>query len=182
MAHYTSDQLSPYDKEGYLRIRQNVNDFLSVQAKVFDHRGIIVLDIAPQIHEGAKKYFKLAKVKTLDIDPSSDCDYIADITKKNGNTIAPETFDVIVCTEVLEHTYNPFAASSEMWRILKHDGSILLSVPFNFRIHGPLPDCWRITEYGLRSVFSQFRSIDIAKLETEDRPLMPTHYTAVITK
>lgn len=50
-------------------------------------------------------------------------------------------FDYILCTEVLEHTLNPFRAVYEMFRILKPKGLLFISVPFNFGIHRPLPDC-----------------------------------------
>ncbi|MCK5818286.1 MAG: methyltransferase domain-containing protein [Psychromonas sp.] len=50
-------------------------------------------------------------------------------------------------TEVLEHTLNPFRAINEIYRILKPNGILIMTTPFNFRIHNPLPDCWRISEH-----------------------------------
>lgn len=158
MPQYNQNQLSPFDLEAYQTIRGNVSNFLKIQSEKLDSEEKMILDIAPQDHEGANKYFIKSTVQTLDIDQKADTTYHADITKNNHEIIPDNTFDVIVCTEVLEHTNNPFLAASEMKRILKKGGIILLSVPFNFRIHGPLPDNWRISEHGLRSIFIEFDS------------------------
>ena len=57
-----------------------------------------------------------------------------------------------------------------------------MSTPFDFRIHGPLPDCWRFTEHGIRLLLSDFKTIEIKALENENRFLMPYHYTTVAKK
>lgn len=160
-------------------IRQNVSDFITRCGETYDRENATVLDIAPQIHEGAAPYFKKAKVETLDIDPNSKATYIADITANNAKLIANGHFDYIVCTEVLEHTVQPFAAVKEITRILKPRGLVFVSAPFNFRIHGPLPDCWRFTEHGLRALFENFDILELNALETPDRFLMPIHYTVI---
>lgn len=76
----------------------------------------------------------------------------------------------------------PFDAANEIWRLLKPGGFLFLSVPFNFRIHGPLPDCWRFTEHGLRTLLKKFTILELNAIETPDRPLMPIHYTVVAQK
>jgi ubiquinone/menaquinone biosynthesis C-methylase UbiE len=40
-----------------------------------------------------------------------------------------DTFDCIVCAEVLEHTLSPFKALNEMHRVLRPGGSLVISVP-----------------------------------------------------
>lgn len=174
--------VSQFDCEAYKTIRKNVCAFLSLAAKKYDKKGKLILDIAPQIHEGAGSYFRKGKVETLDLNPESNSTYIADITKNNRSVIKGETFDVVVCTEVLEHTLNPFEAVQEIYRILKPKGVAFISVPFNFRIHGPLPDCWRFTEHGLRELLKKFNSINLEQINTEGRQLMPVHYTIIAKK
>jgi ubiquinone/menaquinone biosynthesis C-methylase UbiE len=41
------------------------------------------------------------------------------------------TFDYIICTEVLEHVLSPYRALNEINRVLKKDGFLVLSVPNN---------------------------------------------------
>ena len=139
--------------------------------------GARVLDIAPQVHKGARYYFpESAIVETLDIDADSKATSIADICQTN-EAIPSCSFDVVVCTEVLEHVLNPIRHSKEIYRLLRPGGRLVASTPFNFRIHGPLPDCWRFTEHGLRALLSRFTELEITALRTPGRPLMPVHYT-----
>jgi hypothetical protein len=173
--------ISDSDTKNLSIIRNSVIDLIK-KAGALDTDNLKILDIAPQDHYGAKEFFKLGIVKTLDINPSSNADYIADLCKTNTSLIPDEYFDVIVCTEVLEHTLNPFLAVDEIYRILKSGGKCFVSTPFNFRIHGPLPDCFRFTEHGLRSLFSKYTTIEIIPIEDDERWLMPIHYQSIVTK
>jgi SAM-dependent methyltransferase len=171
--------VSKLDIDNLKIIRESVLGFISYCATKYDTENTLLLDIAPQIHEGAKHSFKKTTIKTLDIDQRSGANFIADICKDNSELLPDQTFDFIVCTEVLEHTIQPFHAVTEMYRLLKNGGLIFLTVPFNFRIHGPLPDCWRFTEHGLRVLFSNFKIIELIEVESEDRFLMPIHYKLI---
>lgn len=169
---------SQMDVEHLALLRENVDRLLASTGERPELLNARVLDIAPQVHKGARYFFPdSATVETLDIDPESDATYIADICKTNDDVIPSSTFDVVVCTEVLEHTLNPFAAVAEIFRVLRPGGLLFASTPYNFRIHGPLPDCWRFTEHGIRALLDSFEDVQIEALETPDRPLMPVHYT-----
>jgi SAM-dependent methyltransferase len=174
--------ISNIDKNHYDLIRKNVSDFILNLSNLYDSEDFIILDVAPEKHLGAKEHFKLATIKTLDIDPNSDADYIADLCNTNTEIIPNDTFDLIICSEVLEHTNNPFHAVNELRRILKPKGLVCVSTPFNFRIHGPLPDNWRFTIHGLKVLFSNFEDVKINELNDDDRFLMPIHYTLIAKK
>lgn len=175
---------SAQDVEHLAVIRRNVVDFMRRAATTFvkADKPVKLLDIAPQVHEGARPFFPSSVVvETLDIDPKAGCTYTADICRTNP-ALSDESYDFVVCTEVLEHTLRPFDAIREIRRILRPGGFLLLSVPFNFRIHGPLPDCWRFTEHGLRAILDGFEIAELSGIETPGRPLMPIHYTVVARK
>jgi SAM-dependent methyltransferase len=172
--------LSPaqIDIDYFALLRENVDCLLKHSGQLPEAVHARVLDIAPQTHKGARHFFPAsAVVETLDIDPKSGATYIADICKTNDDIIPSETFDLVVCTEVLEHTLQPFAAVAEIFRFMRPGGLLIASTPYNFRIHGPLPDCWRFTEHGIRALLSSFEDVQIKALETPGRPLMPLHYT-----
>ncbi len=175
-------EVSELDKEYHAQLRQNVSGLIKTAAEQYDGEGKRVLDIAPQDHEGAAPYFTKAKVETLDVDPKSGATYIADICETNQDVLLADHFDVVICTEVLEHTLQPFDAVKEIQRILKSGGVAVVSTPFNFRIHGPLPDCWRFTEHGLKALFKDYEIISLDALEEENRFLMPIHYTLIARK
>ncbi len=162
----------------------NIQESNAVSAQDVEHLNgtARLLDIAPQVHEGARPFFPASvTVETLDIDPKAGASWVGDICQTNA-FLTDGSFDFIVCTEVLEHVLQPFAAVHELRRLLKFGGLIFVTVPFNFRIHGPLPDCWRFTEHGLRALFSEWELVELNAIETPDRFLMPVHYTLIAKK
>tara|TARA_A100001011_G_C14155279_1_gene775789 strand:- start:368 stop:928 length:561 start_codon:yes stop_codon:yes gene_type:complete len=177
--------LADIDIKHLAMLRENVRRFMRSTGKAWDKDDLMLLDIAPQDHEGAKLGFSKATIETLDIDPKASATYTVNLCKNNSDIIENDRFDIVVCTEVIEHTLNPFDAVKEIHRVLKIGGKTLISVPFNFRIHGPLPDCWRISEHGLRALFNEesgFHINALDALETKGRFLMPIHYTMIAEK
>lgn len=176
-------EISQIDIKQYKLLRENIDNFIKRLSTTYDSQNNLMLDIAPQDHLGAKKYFKKSTIETLDIDKNSTATYIADICNDNSVIIADEKFDTILFSEVLEHTLQPFDAIKEIKRLLKTNGFLFLTVPFNFRIHGPLPDCWRFSEHGIRALLiKDFEIIELNELEDEDRFLMPIAYTVIARK
>ena len=72
-------------------------------------------------------------------------------------------FDVIFCTEVLEHLPDTSLALKEFYRVCKPNGYLFLSVPFLHGIHESPHDYYRFTRYGLKYVIemSGFKPISI---------------------
>ena len=62
------------------------------------------------------------------------------------------SFDTILCTEVLEHTRQPFQVMQEFARLLHPGGYLLLSVPFIYPVHESPHDYWRFTAHGLEAI------------------------------
>jgi ubiquinone/menaquinone biosynthesis C-methylase UbiE len=58
---------------------------------------------------------------------TSKIDIKSDIT---SIPVEDETFDVVLCTEVLEHVSNPIDALNELTRVLKKGGTLILTAPF----------------------------------------------------
>ena len=174
--------VSSMDVEHLAAIRRSVSEFVSYSAEQYAKRPGRLLDVAPQVHEGARPYFpECVQVETLDIDPKAGATYTTDLCNCRAE-VPDDSFDYLVCTEVLEHTRQPFNAVDSMFRILKPGGYCFVTTPYNFRIHGPLPDCWRFTEHGLRELFRAFRIIELTTVETPGRFLMPIHYRLVALK
>lgn len=62
------------------------------------------------------------------------------------------TFDTVLNVQVLEHTPDPGALVAEMARVLKPEGVLLLSAPFQFRLHEQPHDYFRYSPHGLRTL------------------------------
>jgi SAM-dependent methyltransferase len=56
------------------------------------------------------------------------------------------SFDHVFCIEVLEHVPNPFAALSEIRRVLRDDGVLVLSVPNPYHVKELLWNLFRIPD------------------------------------
>ena len=155
--------------------RNHLNGFIKNCADRLNNTKVTLLEIGPEERSEVQTYFNNCDIKTFDIVNDYNPDIVGDITKYNSN-ILDSSFDIIACLEVLEHTVNPFNAIEELRRILKHGGYLMVSAPLNWRIHGPIPDCWRFTEFGWRVLLKDFDIVEINKLESPDRNLFPIRY------
>lgn len=170
--------VSKFDEESGPVAREHVNNFLLKTAKKFSELSGKLLEIGPQERSLVRESFANFEIDTFDIVNTYNPTYVGDITKENIS-ISDETYDCVVGMEILEHTIDPFGAVREMRRILKHEGYLLVSAPLNWRIHGPIPDCWRFTEHGFKVLLRDFDIIEIEILETPGRDLFPIHYNVL---
>lgn len=80
-----------------------------------------------------------------------DLDVITDIEKMNFKN---NSFDVVLCSQVLEHVPHPWLAMKEIHRVLNKNGVGIITVPLFGYIHNAPYDFFRYTHYGLRSLAS----------------------------
>ena len=62
------------------------------------------------------------------------------------------SFDTVLSVQVLEHTPRPGALMAEMSRVLAPDGVLILTAPFQFRLHEQTHDYFRYSPHGLRQL------------------------------
>ena len=63
---------------------------------------------------------------------------------------ALESFDLVICEQVLEHVRDPCTAAATLSALCRDGGRVLVSTPFLLRIHDHPGDYWRFTPDGLR--------------------------------
>lgn len=71
------------------------------------------------------------------------------IDDAGGLPFAEDSFDAVICTEVLEHLFQPQAAVAEAYRVVRPGGLILVTVPYAAYIR-------RRFELALRGVFDPY--------------------------
>jgi SAM-dependent methyltransferase len=64
--------------------------------------------------------------------------------------IENDSFNTIICSDVLEHIYKPNSLLNEFNRIMKTGGYLILNVPFYYWVHEAPHDYHRYTEYALK--------------------------------
>jgi SAM-dependent methyltransferase len=62
------------------------------------------------------------------------------------------SFDTVLSVQVLEHTPHPGVLVTEMARVLRSDGIMILSAPFSFRLHEEPHDYFRFSPHGLQEL------------------------------
>jgi len=83
----------------------------------------------------------------------------------DGQTIPfnDNEFDIVLCTEVMEHVPEPQLFLHEIHRVLKAGGVLIMTVPFLVPLHEEPHDYYRYTVHGLKHLLKNngFESISI---------------------
>jgi SAM-dependent methyltransferase len=91
---------------------------------------------------GAARYFG------IDVFPGPAVDAV--IVPGEPWPVGDEEFDVVLCTQVLEHVGDLELTASELVRTVKPGGTVVISVPFIFGEHNSPHDYRRFSRYGIR--------------------------------
>lgn len=135
--------------------RQKLDSFLS------KHRSSArVLDVGA----GGSSYDRFFPNRiSIDIDPMRSPDVVGDA---HNLPFSDEEFEMILCTEVLEHLKDPRRAIAEMRRVLKKEGVLIVTTRFIYPLHDSPHDYWRFTKYGLKELFKEWEITELVS-ETE---------------
>lgn len=124
----------------------------------------------PFLEVGSKDYGTTQDLRSLfsagneyigvDMESGPGVDIVLDLTgdfehvhTKLGN----RRFGTIFCLSVLEHCENPFKMAENLTKLLKPDGTICISAPFSWQIHGYPNDYWRFTPEGIKKLFPRIK-------------------------
>lgn len=99
-----------------------------------------------------KEYFSHCRYFAVDMaigDSSWNYSNLDCIGRLDNLPFGDNVFDVVICTQVLEHVADPALCLSEMYRVLKRGGSLILTAPMAHAEHQQPYDYFRYTSYGL---------------------------------
>lgn len=80
-------------------------------------------------------------------------DFACDLNKPIP--IETGSFDVVICSDVLEHILSPKELLVEIQRVLKPNGKLLLNFPFMYGLHELPHDYFRYSEYFIEKVAAE---------------------------
>ncbi len=106
-------------------------------------------------------YVDKVDYKILDPVPDYNPDIVGDI---HNLPFEDSSKEAILCLAVLEHVENPIKAMSELHRVLKPGGKLLIYVPFLYYYHaheGYYGDYWRFTIDTLKNFAKPFSESEI---------------------
>lgn len=92
-----------------------------------------------------KSYIGIDMPTTLHINKEIDA-------FSSGTSIAfkDKSFDTVLTTSVIEHVQKPQKMFDEMYRVLRKNGYLILTTPFQYGLHEQPNDYFRYTKYSLR--------------------------------
>ena len=133
----------------------------------------VTLDIGSGSSNFTKKLFKDDTLKFLNVDmfDNSNVDIVCSVYELEKR-IDFNYADNVLCCDVLEHLENPQLAINQMYKIIKPDGKLYISVPFGYREHGSadVKDYFRYTRDGLKILCKDFSIVNITFAGPEKFP------------
>lgn len=145
-----------------IRSRQGLYEFLNAQfAGIENGSKVLTIGSGGEINNLLYRFAKLNDfyVTSFDIDPERKPDILGDLC----NYKFDQSFDVIVCCEVLEHLHSPHLGVETILNALTTTGKLILTTPFIFPLHDRPHDYYRFTKYGLHFLFRNFEHVTITE-------------------
>ena len=89
----------------------------------------------------------------VDVSPGARVDHV--IERAVPWPFPDESFDVVLCTQVLEHVSDLAHVLHELDRVLRPGGTLVVTVPFAYNEHGVPHDYRRFTAWEVRRMFGE---------------------------
>jgi SAM-dependent methyltransferase len=182
----------PATEKYFYELRKAVKDFLLAIKTHAPESPIVevgrmltegkVYDQFPEFYVDTKALFAGSELVHLDIDPATHPDVCCDIVDIDRH-FAPASVGAVLLVHVLEHVTEFWKVPAKLRTILKPGGLVFAQTPWNFRFHGPRPDCWRISDDGYEALFKdQLTIVSLEKVNPFDDYLHPLVINVVLRK
>ena len=135
-----------------------LDQYVSKDQKVL-HVGCGSQPLRSSIEAKGARYFSL---DVVEIDGTT-IDFICPIDEALPAALDDQTFDVIVCTEVLEHCANWPVAFENLARLQGHHGVMLVTCPHLYPLHEEPYDFYRPTIHAI-SHYAKQNDLDVLSL------------------
>ena len=89
----------------------------------------------------------------LDIGPGVNVDVVA--SELYRWPVAPDSIDIVISGQCLEHVPEPWTWMDEVYRITRHGGLAIIIAPSGGPCHRFPVDCWRIMPDGMRHIMER---------------------------
>jgi SAM-dependent methyltransferase len=101
---------------------------------------------------------KCSSYNSLDIVDTPLVDFVCNAEEM---MVDDASFDLVLCTQVLEHCDYPQKIVDECRRVLVPGGRLIVTVPSVYPVHGYPADNWRFMPDGLRHLLREFSEVEV---------------------
>ena len=148
-----ADRRRPVSTSPTWTVRKPLAEWLQRQAveAARDYGRYRVLDVG----SGIKPYYPFFQPfadEFVGVDPSPQADLQGTV---EALPVEDASFDLVLCTQVLEHCDDPARAVSELRRVVRPGGRVLASTHGVYPYHPAPVDYWRWTHTGLDRLFRE---------------------------
>lgn len=135
-------------------IARELDDFLR---RTFPRPAETVLDLGAGTRPYAPLYVgHFSRSVSVDVEHSPhDTERVDVIASAEDLPFPADSFDCVICTEVLEHCADPWAAGAEIGRVLRPGGWAFVTTPFLCALHETPHDYHRFTPWGIIELASR---------------------------
>lgn len=131
-------------------LRKIINRFINLAKR--KKKPLHILDLGCGYKPFRTLFSKKDNYIGVDISENSYADVIAD---SQNLPFKDNLFDVIICSEIIEHCSNEYKLIKEIRRVSKNQTLVYISLPFIFPLHGVPEDFNRFTKYKLKALFQK---------------------------
>jgi len=103
----------------------------------------------------------------IDIRSGPGVDRVADV---EAMPFADHSFGTVIAMSAFEHVRKFWKGFEEVRRVLRPDGVLLVSIPFNVRVHNYPNDYWRFTPEALEVMLEDYPQKIVGWHGPDDRP------------
>jgi SAM-dependent methyltransferase len=121
-----------------------------------------VLEFYPSYYKQliSRENNRISRYDVANLEPAEGVTVIADLMNESSPTMDSQ-YDLIICTQVLEHVPNPFIAVGTLNRWLRPNGHALVTVPVSYPYHADPKDYWRFTKDSAEYLFKDWKVANI---------------------
>jgi len=146
----------------------SIFEFFIREARVEEFKGKRVLEIGSKYVNGSvrpliERFLLPQEYVGVDIESGKYVDAIVR-AEEVVNYFGPESFDVVIATELLEHVENWRIVIHNMKEVLRPGGYIYITTrSIGFPFHAYPYDFWRYEVADMKNIFSDFEIISLSK-------------------
>jgi SAM-dependent methyltransferase len=139
--------MSQYDYLNLITLAEDVNGLIAEACGLSQTTTRVALDAGSDLSPYAGLLAEHGwSVETLDIEAGPHVDHVGTVEETG---LPADSFDLVLCTQVVEHCRDPWRALKELHRIVRPGGYLVWTVPQVWFYHPHPDDNWRFTAEGV---------------------------------